>query len=111
MVDRETIVISSSDTEEDEPAINDAPAETSSTATGKRPAEALTQTSKRHAAASSFVLVIISDTHGHHEEVKLPKPEEFPNAVPVLLHCGDFTNIGELSEVAAFAEWFAKLVV
>merc|ERR1719231_1671176 len=27
----------------------------------------------------------------------------------VLLHCGDFTNIGEVSEVAAFAEWFAKL--
>jgi len=27
----------------------------------------------------------------------------------VLLHCGDFTNIGEVEEVAAFAQWFGTL--
>ena len=47
-------------------------------------------------SSSSFVLVIVSDTHGKHEDVKVPQPTQFPNYTPVLIHCGDFESSGKL---------------
>jgi predicted phosphohydrolase len=47
-------------------------------------------------------LVAISDTHSLHKRVKLPKGD-------VLIHAGDLTTKGELSEVSDFLGWFATL--
>lgn len=46
-------------------------------------------------------LVVISDTHGQHSICK-----SIPNG-DVLIHCGDFTNIGEHEQVEDFIHWFA----
>lgn len=44
-------------------------------------------------------LIVISDTHGKHRQVtNLPEGD-------VLIHCGDFTNVGEKSQVIDFIEW------
>jgi len=45
-------------------------------------------------------LVIISDTHTMHHHVKVPEGD-------VLVHCGDWTNRGELHSIASFLDWFA----
>lgn len=44
-------------------------------------------------------VVVISDTHFKHSQVKLPDGD-------LLVHAGDATNLGRLSEVIGFAEWF-----
>jgi Icc-related predicted phosphoesterase len=46
--------------------------------------------------------VAISDTHGLHRHVKLPKGD-------VLLHAGDITHRGKEDEVLDFLTWFSKL--
>jgi len=47
-------------------------------------------------------LVVISDTHGmHHEMAELPEGD-------VLIHCGDFSNVGEREEVIDFLRWFSE---
>lgn len=46
--------------------------------------------------------VVISDTHGLHREVKLPKGD-------VLLHAGDITHRGKEEEVIDFLKWFSQL--
>ena len=49
-------------------------------------------------------LILISDTHGKHNEVNLPEGD-------VLVHAGDFCAGGRRSkiiELREFAEWFAK---
>lgn len=51
--------------------------------------------------------VCFSDTHGLHH--KIP-PEHQPEA-DVLLHAGDFTNSGELSQVKSFAQWLKEYPV
>jgi len=54
--------------------------------------------------------VAVSDTHST-ESRKSTGPTAF-EAIPegdVLLHCGDFTNIGRLEEIEAFAKWFGSL--
>jgi Icc-related predicted phosphoesterase len=44
-------------------------------------------------------LTVISDTHGMHRKIKsLPDGD-------VLIHCGDFSNIGEKAQVIDFVEW------
>jgi Icc-related predicted phosphoesterase len=45
--------------------------------------------------------VAISDTHGRHRELKLPKGD-------VLLHTGDLTTRGRKDEAADFLGWFAQ---
>ncbi|MEM1122625.1 MAG: metallophosphatase domain-containing protein [Bacteroidota bacterium] len=45
--------------------------------------------------------VAISDTHGMHQQVLLPKGD-------VLLHSGDVSNIGRLNGVVDFLQWFSK---
>jgi len=44
-------------------------------------------------------LVIISDTHGHHNKINLPKGD-------VLIHCGDFSYQGTKQEIDNFTDWF-----
>jgi Icc-related predicted phosphoesterase len=47
-------------------------------------------------------ICVISDTHGMHRDLdKLPE-------VDVLIHCGDFSNVGEKDQVMDFIEWFAS---
>lgn len=45
--------------------------------------------------------VAISDTHGCHRELRLPKGD-------VLLHTGDFTSRGRKDECADFLKWLAQ---
>jgi Icc-related predicted phosphoesterase len=47
-------------------------------------------------------LVILSDTHGWHEEVKVPDGD-------VLVFCGDLCRYGHFKEVKQFANWMEKL--
>lgn len=46
-------------------------------------------------------IVHISDTHGLHEDVKLPDGQ-------VLVHTGDFTGSGSEAEAKRFMDWFMK---
>lgn len=46
-------------------------------------------------------LVVISDTHSLHEEMKYEIPDG-----DVLIHCGDICNRGTTREVIYFMEWF-----
>jgi len=46
--------------------------------------------------------VIISDTHGLHEELELPEGD-------VIIHGGDITDHGTKEEVISFLNWFEKL--
>jgi Icc-related predicted phosphoesterase len=48
-------------------------------------------------------LCIISDTHNKHKRLaKLPDAD-------VIIHCGDFTSIGQSHEIVNFMQWFSKL--
>ncbi len=47
-------------------------------------------------------IVVISDTHGLHHKIK-PLPEG-----DVLVHCGDFSNVGERPDVENFINWFVS---
>jgi len=47
-------------------------------------------------------LIVISDTHGMHRKVK-----NIPDG-DVLIHCGDFSNVGEKEQIIDFIEWFAS---
>ena len=47
-------------------------------------------------------IVLISDTHGSHEELVVP-------AGDVLIHAGDMTRTGKLNELEAFADWLRAL--
>ena len=46
-------------------------------------------------------LVIISDTHGHHDKVPLPDGD-------VLIHCGDVCGMSDEISVRNFARWFDR---
>lgn len=46
-------------------------------------------------------IVCISDTHGLHDEVKVPDGD-------ILIHAGDHCNHGRQSEVRRFDAWMAK---
>ena len=46
-------------------------------------------------------LVVISDTHGFHSKVEVPEGD-------VLIHCGDFCNVGTREETYRFANWMSK---
>lgn len=43
-------------------------------------------------------IVVTSDTHNYHSELKLP-------AADVFIHCGDFSQNGTLKEAKEFLEW------
>lgn len=46
-------------------------------------------------------LVVMSDTHGRHRDVSVPEGD-------VLIHAGDFTSRGGLSDVEEFDDWLAQ---
>jgi len=46
-------------------------------------------------------IAMISDTHGGHEEVKVPRAD-------VLIHAGDFTRHGKISDAKSFNAWMGK---
>lgn len=46
--------------------------------------------------------VCIADTHGQHHSLKLPKAD-------VIIHAGDISRRGEISEVRDFLNWFTEL--
>ena len=46
-------------------------------------------------------IVAISDSHGMHRRVSIPKAD-------VLIHCGDVTGHGEWREVEGFIEWLKE---
>ena len=52
-------------------------------------------------AAGATRFVCISDTHGLHRGVAIPRGD-------VLVHAGDFTNTGEESQVEDFARWLVE---
>lgn len=55
-------------------------------------------------------LVIISDTHCKHREVKFPPLlEEDRFNKPILVHCGDFSYRGTQAEVLNFLDWIAEI--
>jgi len=49
-------------------------------------------------------IVLISDTHGQHKNIRHPLPEG-----DMLIHSGDCTNVGTQSGVRQFVEWFQNL--
>lgn len=48
-------------------------------------------------------VVLISDTHDRHEEMRVPVPDG-----DILIHAGDATMMGRMHEIAAFGVWFRK---
>ncbi len=46
-------------------------------------------------------IVIISDTHGRHEDIILPKGD-------LLIHAGDVSNHGTKNQIEAFLKWFSE---
>jgi predicted phosphodiesterase len=49
-------------------------------------------------------VVLIADTHGLHDRMTQPVPEG-----DLLIHAGDFTNVGRVNEVVAAGVWLRKL--
>jgi predicted phosphodiesterase len=47
-------------------------------------------------------IVCISDTHTHHRSLYIPDGD-------LLVHAGDFTNVGDLKDVYSFAAWLRDL--
>lgn len=47
-------------------------------------------------------VIAISDTHGLHRKVQVPDGD-------ILIHAGDFTNVGELEQVEDFNDWLGEL--
>ena len=46
-------------------------------------------------------LVLISDTHGYHEDLALPDGD-------VLIHAGDLSSMGQPEEIARFGAWLGR---
>jgi Icc-related predicted phosphoesterase len=45
-------------------------------------------------------IIAISDTHNHHHKLQLPKGD-------ILIHAGDYSNIGTREDTINFLEWFS----
>lgn len=46
-------------------------------------------------------ICILSDTHFKHQNIIIPQCD-------VLIHCGDFTNVGGINEINQFMNWFSN---
>ena len=46
-------------------------------------------------------IICISDTHGYHDEITMPEGD-------MLIHAGDFSNIGSPKEIMSFNTWLGK---
>jgi Icc-related predicted phosphoesterase len=49
-------------------------------------------------------IVFISDTHGLHDNIMQPIPDG-----DILVHCGDVSNYGSISQLTEFISWFIGL--
>lgn len=47
-------------------------------------------------------IVLISDTHGHHNGLDLPKGD-------VIIHAGDFSGMGTVEDAKIFEDWYLNL--
>jgi Icc-related predicted phosphoesterase len=47
-------------------------------------------------------IICISDTHGQHHSLRLPKGD-------IVIHAGDISTLGKQEEVQSFLEWFGSL--
>jgi len=47
----------------------------------------------------------ISDTHGKHNQI----PLEWLEPADIIIHAGDISNVGGLTEIEAFCEWYSSL--
>lgn len=47
-------------------------------------------------------IVIISDTHNKHNEIKLPDAD-------LLIHCGDHSSLGKIQELVNFNKWLGNI--
>jgi Icc-related predicted phosphoesterase len=50
-------------------------------------------------------VLCISDTHGKHSQI----PQEWLEEADIIIHAGDISNVGGLSEIEYFCEWFSSL--
>ena len=48
-------------------------------------------------------ITFISDTHGQHAKLQIPEDTD------ILVHAGDVSGRGQLSEVKDFVDWFTEL--
>ena len=51
-------------------------------------------------------IVFISDTHGQHKKLKLPKVETTHSESTMLIHTGDSSKLGKEEEIIDFLNWF-----
>lgn len=47
-------------------------------------------------------IAIMSDTHGREREIEVPDAD-------TVIHCGDFSMLGQVSELVTFLNWFGQL--
>jgi len=50
-------------------------------------------------------ILCISDTHGKHSQI----PKEWLEDADIIIHAGDISNVGGLTEIEYFCEWFSSL--
>jgi predicted phosphodiesterase len=50
-------------------------------------------------------ILCISDTHGKHSQI----PLEWLEDADIIIHAGDISNVGGLTEIEYFCEWFSSL--
>lgn len=48
------------------------------------------------------IICVLSDTHDQHSRISIPKCD-------LLIHCGDFSNLGKYHELASFNNWIGAL--
>jgi hypothetical protein len=58
----------------------------------------------RDPASAMVRLVVLSDTHGQHEQLTSQLP-----AGDILLHCGDFSDQGSIDDARSFVRWLSSL--
>lgn len=51
-------------------------------------------------------IIFISDTHGQHKDLQLPKLETKEDEKTMLIHTGDISKRGKEDEIKDFLEWF-----
>ena len=59
--------------------------------------------------AGHLRFVAISDTHNYHSLLPLPPPSDAQ--IDVLLHAGDFSNVGEQPDIDAFTLWIRSMPI
>ena len=48
-------------------------------------------------------ILLLSDTHGKHRLINIPKNIQFT------IHCGDICNDGNMEEILDFFDWFSQI--